>query len=287
MILVGSLRFDRWKNFRALSSFLPFSTNRTATEDFPDRSEKAVSPGGSILFQATDDYSIYFNASGSFRSPTLNELYRGFRVGDVVTNPNENLRAEKATNFEAGLSYGKRNFFIRGNFFYTKIADAIANVTINTTPNLITRQRQNAGKTSVKGVEIEAETRVSALRFSFGYLLSDAKVLEFPSSRDLEGLRTPQVPLHQFTFQTNYSNKQGWSFALQGRASSEQFDDDLNQFRLEPIFQLDVFGAKKFKEKWQIFVGIENIFNSRYSIGRTPVRTVSSPINARIGLRWN
>ncbi|MGI8668410.1 MAG: TonB-dependent receptor, partial [Aridibacter sp.] len=239
IILVGSLRYDSWENFRALSSLLSLSSNRTTTTIFPDRRESALSPSGSVLFQATNEFSLYFNASGSFRSPTLNELYRGFRVGSVVTNPNENLAAEKANNFETGLSYGKRNFYLRGNFYLTEINDSVANITINISPNLITRQRQNAGKTRVRGLEIEAETRVRGFNFSFGYLLADAEFADFPTNRELEGLRLPQVPLHQFTFQTRYTNQTGWSFALQGRASSEQFDDDLNQFRLEPYFQLD------------------------------------------------
>lgn len=287
VVIVGSIRYDSWKNFRALNSLLSLNSNQTTTNIFPDRSENAFSPSGSILYQATNEFAFYFNASRSFRSPTLNELYRGFRVGSVVTNPNENLIAEKANNFETGISYGKRNFYLRGNVYLTEISNAIANVTIDTTPNLITRQRQNAGKTRVKGFELEAETRIDDFNFSFGYLLADAKFKDFPLNPELEGFRIPQTPLHQITFQTRYANKTGWSFALQGRASSEQFDDDLNEFRLEPYFQIDAFGAKKFKEKWQVFIGIENVFNSRYSIGKTPIRTISSPVNMRIGLRWN
>ncbi len=285
--LVGSLRYDSTKNSRALNSLLSLTSNQTTTEIFPDQTQNALSPSGSILFQATDEFSLYFNASKSFRSPTLNELYRGFRVGNIITNPNENLLAEKANNFETGLSYGKQNFYVRGNFYLTEIANAVSNVTVSTTPNLIFRQRQNAGKTRVKGLEIEAETRVQNFNFNFGYLFADAEFADFPGNRELEGLKLPQVPLHQITFQTRYANRKGWSFAVQGRASSEQFDDDLNQFRLEPYFQLDAFGAKKIKENLQVFIGVENVFNSRYSTGRTPIRTVSSPLNARIGLRWN
>jgi outer membrane receptor protein involved in Fe transport len=95
----------------------------------------------------------------------------------------------------------------------------------------------------------------------------------------------PQTARHQFTFQTRYAEKE-WSFAVQGRASSAQFDDDLNLFRLEPYFQFDAFAARRFKENLQVFVGAENVFNARYSIGRTPVRTVSSPLNVRVGVRW-
>ncbi len=98
-------------------------------------------------------------------------------------------------------------------------------------------------------------------------------------------MRVPQVSRHQITFQTRYAKKD-WSFAVQGRGASKQFDDDLNNFELEPYFQLDAFAAKNLKENLQMFIGIENIFNSQYSIAKTPIRSVSSPINLRIGIRW-
>lgn len=286
IVLAGSGRFDFWKNYRALNSTRRLSTGIVTTDIFPDRNESAFSPQGSILFQVTDEISLHALASRSFRAPTLNELYRGFRVGDVVTNPNENLRVEKATNFEAGTRYGKGNFYFRGIFFYTEIDDPIANVTLSIS-DLIIRQRQNMGKTRATGLEIEAETRFRNFNFSAGYLLTGSHVLEFSANPALEGLRIPQVARHQFTFQTRYSDKKGWSFAFQGRALSKQFDDDLNVFRLEPFFQLDAFAAKRFRENFQVFIGIENVFNSRYSIGKTPIRTVSSPINGRVGIRWN
>ena len=287
VVFAGSLRFDSWENFRALRSLFTVSTDQTVTNIFADRTQNALSPSGSVLFQATDQVYLYFNASRSFRAPTLNELYRGFRVGSVITGPNEDLTAEKANNYETGVSYSGRDFYLRGNFYWTEVFDAVANITVNTTPTLISRQRQNAGKTRVRGLEIEAETRLEDFSFTFGYLLASARFVDFPLTPSIEGLRVPQVPQQQFTFQTRYTNSKKWSFSFQGRVSSQQFDNDLNTLRLEPFFQLDVFAAKRFKENWQIFAGIENIFNSRYSIGRTPVRTVSSPTNVRVGLRWN
>ena len=57
-----------------------------------------------------------------------------------------------------------------------------------------------AGKTRVRGLEIEAETRINDFNFSFGYLLANAKFADFPSNQNIVGLRIPQVPLHQFHF---------------------------------------------------------------------------------------
>ncbi|MEO8073678.1 MAG: TonB-dependent receptor [Acidobacteriota bacterium] len=284
-VLAGSLRFDDWRNFRASSTMRTLAIRETLIVNFPDRSENAFSPQISALYQVTNNLSIFALASKSFRAPTLNELYRGFRVGNVITGANENLRAEKAANFETGAGFNRKKFYLRGNFFLTEISQPIANITLSVTPNLITRQRQNAGKTRAVGAEIEAETRFRNFGFSAGYLLTDSRVVQFPSNQNLENLFVPQVARHQFTFQTNYS-KNNWTLAFQGRASSKQFDDDLNLFRLEPYLQLDAYAARRFKENLQVFAAIENIFNSRYSIAKTPVRSVSSPINLRVGIRW-
>ncbi|MDI1240363.1 MAG: TonB-dependent receptor, partial [bacterium] len=282
----GGLRYDQWENFHGLSVTRSLLTGRTSTAAFPDRNESAWSPSAAILVQATRELSFRAAASRSFRSPTLNELYRGFRVGSVVTNANENLLAERASNYEAGIVYRKGNSSVRANGFLTNIDRAISNVTILSTPSLITRQRQNAGKTRTAGLEIDAETKIGDLSLNAGYLFADSRVAEFPSNPSLIDKFISQVPRHQFTFQVRYPLRL-WTFSLQGRAASEQFDDDLNQFPLEPYFQLDAFVSRKIGEKFSIFAAIENVFNSRYSTGRTPIRTVSSPINVRAGIRWN
>lgn len=285
LVLAGSVRYDDWTNFRAYSSTRLIAANQTTIVNFPDRNEDAFSPQISALYQMTENLSFFALASKSFRAPTLNELYRGFRVGNVVTQANENLRAEKALNFELGASFSRKRFYFRGNYFFTEINQPIANVTLQVTPNLITRRRQNAGKTRAQGLEIETETRIKDFRLSIGYLFTDSRVVEFPSNPNLENLFVPQAARQQLTFQTSFA-RNGWTLALQGRASSKQFDDDLNALRLEPYFQLDAFASKKVRENLQIFAAVENVLNSRYSIGKTPVRTVSSPLNFRIGFRW-
>ncbi len=284
-ILAGSIRFDGWKNFRALNAVRTFAANQTVTSVFPDRNEQSFSPQMSALYQFNENFSVFALASKSFRAPTLNELYRGFRVGNVLTNANENLRAETANNFETGAGLSRNNFYLRGSFFYTAIENPVANVTLSVTPSLITRQRQNAGQTRAAGIEIETEKRFRRFSVSLGYLLTDSRITKFPSNRILEDLFIPQVAGHQFTFQTNYTRKT-WTLAFQGRASSKQFDDDLNTLELEPFFQLDSYIAKRFKENRQVFAAIENLFNSRYSIAKTPVRSISAPITFRIGFRY-
>ncbi len=294
LVIVGSLRADRWSNYKAFSANRMLSTGLTTMTAFPDREESSFSPKISALFHLSDRFSLYANASRSFRSPTLNELYRSFRVGNVLTLANENLRAERSSNFEGGISFGEKRTFMRASGFWTLIDGPIANITIFTTPTLITRQRLNAvGTTRSTGIEIEGETSFKYLSLSAGYLYVDPRVLS-----DLPGailvtanptpgnLNIPQVARHQFTFQTTYTRSR-WTVAVQGRTSSSQFDDDQNLFRLEPYAQIDLYASREIKEGIKVYVAVENVFNSRYSVGRTPIRTVASPINLRIGIRWN
>ena len=120
---------------------------------------------------------------------------------------------------------------------------------------------------------------------SAGYLLADATVVSFPANLSLEGLQLPQVPRHSFTFQTRYSNSRIATIAFQGRASSSQFDDDLNQFRLNPYFTLDGYVSRDLNRRWSVFLAVENIFNQRYEVSKTPVTTLGPPILVRTGFR--
>ena len=284
-IVSGRVRYDRWQNDAGYSASRPLTASQAAVNQFPDNTEDAWSPHLAVLVNATDAVSIYGSVSKSFRSPTLNELYRGFRVGNVVTLANELLTAERAGNVELGTAYSRNRFSLRASVFRTEIDGAVGNITLLATPTLITRQRQNAGRTRTAGAEFEGELRLRPIRFSGGYLYVNSTVIEFPSNPAIEGLRVPQVPRHQFTGQMDYTLEQ-WTFAVQGRGSGAQFDDDLNMFRLEPFAQVDVYVSRSLRENLTIYGAVENIFNSRYTIGRTPIRTVSSPANFRVGLRW-
>jgi len=202
-----------------------------------------------------------------------------------LTLANENLRAERANNAEFGATFRKKSSFIRAVLFLTLVDDPVANVTLSATTSLITRQRQNVGQTISRGTELEAERHFKKLSVSGSYFLADSEIRKFPGNPALEGLKVPQVAHHQFTAQASYT-QQRWVIALQGRGSSSQFDDDLNLFRLEPYAQLDVFVSRGLGDRVKIYGAVENILNLRYSIGKTPARTVSSPINVRLGLRF-
>jgi outer membrane receptor protein involved in Fe transport len=287
-LLSFGARFDRWLNSRGFSNRTPV-TGASSLNAFEDRSETAFSPRVSFLKRFDGGFSFSASVYRAFRTPTLNELYRNFRVGNVVTNANAGLKAERLTGGEAGAGLQKfrDRLFVRGNFFWSEIDDSIANVTLSTTPALITRQRLNLGAIRARGVELAAIAKFARHWEVAGeYLLTDSAVVRFPANRSLEGLLVPQVPRHQFNFQVTYANAE-WLVGTQGRFVGRQFDDDQNTLPLQRFFTLDAEVSRAVLERVRIFAAFQNLTGSRYQISSTPVFTVGPPVLFRLGARFS
>jgi len=287
--LIGGARFDRWRNFLGHTDTRPLSPGGSSTvARFIDRSETALSPQLSFVYNSHNNVAVFASAYRGFRAPTLNELYRSFRVGNVLTLANATLRAEKLNGVEGGLSFssaeGRVTF--RGTLFRSEISNSIANVTLNTTPNLITRERRNLGSTRSQGFELETEIRPGARWLvTAGYLFADARVARFPGTPALEGLAVPQIARHSLAAQLRYTNPRKLNFGLQARIVGRQFDDDLNQFRLPGYWSVDAIVSRRLSPAVELFAAAENLFNQRYVVGRTPITTLGPPLLVRGGLR--
>lgn len=283
-----SARYDGWKNYDASSTTRSLLTGVVTTAPFADRHDNAFSPRVAMIFTANRYIGIFGAYSRSFRAPTLNELYRGFRVGNVVTLANENLDAEIADTFEGGVGITSpdKRASLRANLFTTTVNDPIVSVTLSAAPTLSVRQRRNVGETRSTGLEIDAEYSVAPnLTIAGSYLFVDARVTLFPASLDLVGNRLPQVPRQQLNLQLRYRPDERWFFGVQSRASSGQFEDDLNTLRLRPYLVIDASSSYRVKNGIDVYAAVENLFNSRYDVGLTPVRSVASPLSIRFGIR--
>ncbi|PYQ34883.1 MAG: hypothetical protein DMF57_04845 [Acidobacteria bacterium] len=261
LTIAGAIRYDGWRNFDAHRNDVALA----------NRSDSAWSPRLSAIVHLSDRLALTGSAYRAFRAPTLNELYRAFRVGNVLTLANEFLGPERLTSYEVGIRSGA----VRATFFSMTTDDTVANITLSSTPTLITRQRQNHGRSRSRGVEIDSDFRVARdWRLSAGWLFADARIDN--------GKRIPQVPRNQATFQAAYRSL----FGAQARWSSMQFDDDVNQFPLRGYFVLDLFAAHPIMRNVDVTAGVENLFDRRIEAGATPVITLGQPRAVRAGLRY-
>ncbi len=282
-------RTDSWLNSRGFFARIPLSAGAAVSTAFPSRQETSFSPRISLLRTFQNGFAFTAAVYRAFRAPTLNELYRNFRVGNVVTNANSNLRPERLTGGEAAASYRRWDgrFTARGTFFWSDIASLVGNITLSSTPSLITRQRQNTGVARAGGAELSVSARLARqLTLSCEYILTGSTILHFPSNRALEGLWIAQVPRHQLNLQLDYA-RGNWSAGAQGRFVGKQFDDDQNLLPLASFFTLDAQIARRISPHVTAFLAAQNITNARYQTGRTPVLTIGPPVLARLGIRVN
>jgi outer membrane receptor protein involved in Fe transport len=288
-MLTAGMRLDNWRNYDGLLvSHSLVTTAPPSITDYAGRTRQSFSPRLSALHRVTNNFSLRASAYGAFRAPTLNELYRSFRQGNALTLANAGLTAERLAGAEAGASYTAFHdrLSARGTFFWMDLSDPVANVTLSSTPSLITRQRQNLGKTRSRGVELDLDGRVTrSLILSGGYQFADATVTSFPANTALVGLRIPHVPRNAFTVQARYSRPRWFSAALEGRFGGLEYDDDQNTLPLRRYFTLDALLSRSFGHGVEAFAGAQNLLDQQPDIARTPVLMVGPPFVARVGVR--
>jgi outer membrane receptor protein involved in Fe transport len=251
----------------------------------PTHTANFLSPRVSAAYELTDEASLHAALYRAHRTPTLNELHRGFTVGAIVTNPNPELDPETLTGVEGGVLFTRNRLSTRLTAFWNELDHAITNVTIRATPPIL-RQRQNTDTVRAAGIELEADLRPSD-RWTFSGLfgVTRSTFADAPAQPALEGNRVPQVPTFQLGGSVTYTDPRGFTGALQARAYGDQFDDDLNDFELGGYGVVDASATQELIRGLHIFAAVENLFDTDYDVGRTPLRTIGWPRTARVGVR--
>jgi outer membrane receptor protein involved in Fe transport len=93
------------------------------------------------------------------------------------------------------------------------------------------------------------------------------------------------VPRHQASLQARYAARGGLTAALQARWSSDAFEDDRNGTRLAGFATLDALLAVPIGSRLELLGAVENLTDTVYEIGRTPVPTIGPPLTARVAVR--
>ena len=213
----------------------------------------------------------------SFRAPTLNELFREFRVGNAVTQANPELKPESLFGAEVGLDVVGESTRAGVTFYRHSLTDLITNVTLQSTPALIVRQRQNAIGALARGAEFDLHHQWRSLGADFGYLFVDSRF----ETRE----RVPQIPKHQGSAQLTWS--QGATLASLGvRSFAAQFEDERNQFLLPGFASVQLVVRRRLTNNLAATLAFENLLNREYLVGFSPIPLIGPPRLWRAGLRW-
>jgi iron complex outermembrane receptor protein len=292
-----SARVDNWRNYnghnieKSYPSGIPTANNAPT---LPSRSDTVGSPRVAALYHLTSRARVWGDIGWGFRAPTLNELYRQFRVGTVLTLANYQLGPERLVGGELGFAVEPvKRLTSRLTWFDNRVQDPISNVTIATQGANVTQQRQNLGRTHIRGVQMDAEYAMGPYwRVGGGYFYNLATVTEFAANPTLVGKYLPQVPKHRGSVQVVYSNPRLFTLAFSLQAVGNQFDDDQNS-RIVPGYTtpglpkfalFDISASRTLGHGVDVFFAAQNLFDQTYYVGTLPT-TVGSPRFVSGGVR--
>jgi vitamin B12 transporter len=293
LTLTGAARADHWT---IESGHLIERTLATGAlirnEIAPDRSGWEGTGRAGLAF-AAGDVTLRGAAYLGWRLPTLNELYRPFRVGADATAANAALRPERMKGAELGVDWKPAPALtVRATAFSNRLTKAIANVSIGRGPGVFPgvgfvaaggayRQRQNVDAIRSNGVELDAGWTADDWRLSASYAYTDAAVRSSGIALPLNGLRPAQVPKH------SASATIGWRW-LSGtvRWVSAQFEDDLNSRRLGSAVTLDSVAQVPLGKRLMLSLRGENLTDTKVdaAISATGVIERATPRTLWIGL---
>lgn len=295
-------RFDYWEQNNGVRTETILATGALARNStYPDRTGNVGNFRFGTRVEATDTLTLRATGYSGFRIPTLNELYRPFRVGNDITEANPALKPERLKGIEGGAEWRVlSNLRVSGTFFHTWLANAVGNITISTTPGPdpttgavvpvggVLRQRQNVDQIIANGFESEVVWGVTeAIDLSASYLFTTPRITRAPAQPNLVGLRLAQVARNQAVFTAIFRPDTTWTLKSEVRVSSSQFDDDQNTRLLKSFAVVDLYADHEITAYATAFVGVENLFNAVTQAGRSAdgLITVGSPLTVSGGLR--
>ncbi|HEX9947686.1 MAG TPA: TonB-dependent receptor [Allosphingosinicella sp.] len=298
--LTAGGRIDRWtlSNGR-LNERVPATGAVLTDTAFRDRSGWEPTGRVGIAWRAADGLTLRSAAYLGWRLPTLNELYRPFRVGIDATAANAELDPESLRGIEAGLDWRPApRARIGFTAFSNRLEGAIANVTLGRGPGTFPgvgfvaaggdyRRRGNLDSIEAKGIELEARYAVGAWALSGGWSWADAEVKASGAALALDGLRPAQTPRHSLSSTLAWAAG-GAGASVTARYSGAQFEDDLNRQKLPGAFTLDAAGLFPIGRAVAIEARAENLTNARILAGISGdgIEERATPRTLWIGLRF-
>ena len=262
----AGVRIDRW-------------TLSKVGQTGPASPRTFVEPRIGLSLRVRPDSTLRVTWLTGFRTPTMNELYRSFRVGNTTTQANINLKPEQSSGPEAALTIQRERWTGRAILYATRLNGAIYNRTVSSSGTTILRERTNGDARTI-GSELELEWRASrSLALTTAWAVNDSTF----TSGELDGKRVPQVPRVGGSIGVR-ANAGALSGALNVRVIGAQFDDDRNDFKLRAGSLVDGRVGWRWTRRLELFATIENALDRDIDTGRTPIRTVGSPRAARAGL---
>ena len=231
----------------------------------------------------SDAFALRAAAYRGWRLPTLNELYRPFRVGAETTLANEFLRPERLWGGEVGAEWDRDGTKLSITVFLNRLENAIANVTIGSSLS----QRQNLDAIDARGVELAGEQRIGPATLRATWAYTDATVDAAGLAAALDGRRPAQIAKNSGSISLRSNGNDPFGGFATLRYVGKQNEDDLGLLRLDDAITVDAGLSWRFSRALTIEARAENLTDELVpaAISSTGIVERATPRTLWIGAR--
>jgi len=300
LTLTAGGRIDRWRIMEGFlrQQTLVSDTSLTNTRD-PDRAGWRPTARGGVAWKPGEG-AVTLRAAAylGWRLPTLNELYRLYRVGTDAIAANSDLAPERLRGIDGGVDYDPLpTLHIAATVFANRLSDAIANVTLAQGPGTFPQvgfvtgryqMRENIRAIVSKGAELDARLALGRWAVSASYAYTDAHVRTDGAASGLDGLRPAQTARNSASATLGWQRPQSIGLSATLRYIGPQFEDDQNSEVLHHAVTLDAVATIPIAHGFAIELRGQNITDTQVqtAISSPDIIERAIPRTLWIGFRY-
>lgn len=293
-------RLDWWRIENGFLSERTIGSGAVLTDArFAERSGTEATGRAGLAWNAADGLTLRAAAYRGWRLPTLNELYRPFRVGADATAANAALAPERLTGVDGGVTITSTiGVSLGATVFWNRLENAISNVTAGRGPGTfpgvgfvaaggVYRVRQNLDAIRATGVELDASWTCGPFSARASWSHVSSRVEASGAAAPLDGLRPAQTPRDQLSGTLAW-RQGGWAASATLRYAGRQFEDDQNTRALKAATTLDAYAAAPVAKGLSLELRGENLFDERVEAGISGANVIerATPRTLWVGLRY-
>ncbi len=255
---------DRWKVIGGLS--LDYIDKFQGGEN-----NTSFNPLIGVKFTPNDDLDFHVSFARKSRFPSMRSLYS-------TSSGNPDLLAESGTSLEFAATWNGP-VYLTGTVFFNRFRDFIDSITLEGG----TRLYVNIGKAHIYGFEIQAQKKLSWLEATVNYTFLDPQ-------NDTDDRPLDAQPKNNLNFDVSVLPAKGVRAGLYGLLGSKSWwwntrTNPATLLEMPSYFNLDGIVSYEFRERYQIFMKLGNVFNHYfYTEPGFPWRGRYFEIGVRVGV---
>ena len=214
----------------------------------PGENNTSLNPLVGVKFTPSEELDFHISFARKSRFPSMRALYS-------ESSGNPDLLGESGTSFELATTWSGP-FYVAGSVFFNRFKDFIDTVRL---PDG-TRQYINVGKAHINGFEVQVQKSLSWLAATANYTTLDHR-------NDVDDRPLDAQPNHNLNFDLTFFPAEGLrigTYGLLGSKSSWWDSSTSEVLDIPSYFSLDILFGYTFRERYEIFVRLGNIFNDYF-----------------------